>query len=69
MPDAIPSARYWDPIFDDEFICNGVAEQDDITYVIVEYDEYGQVSIPLDAFKEDETIELIELPEGQNPVK
>lgn len=69
MPDVIPSARYKDRAFGDEFICNGVVDQDGVSYVVTEYDEYGKLSIPLSAFKTDEMLEIIELPEGQNPVK
>lgn len=65
MPDAIPSAKYYDKTFDDEFICNGVVDEEDITYVVAEYDEYGEISIPLTAFKHDAMIELIELPEDK----
>lgn len=67
MPDAIPAARYYDATFDAEFICNGIVDDEQHSYAVVEYDDVdGTISIPLTAFKNDTQIEVLELPEGQN---
>ena len=63
MPDAIPSARYRDDVFDVQFVCNGIVEEDGQTFVVAEYDGLTDtISIPLDVFRNDDQIELIEHP-------
>lgn len=63
MPDAIPSARYRDDVFEVEFVCNGTVEEDGQTFVVAEYDDISEtISIPLTVFRNEDTIELIEHP-------
>lgn len=61
MQDAIPGARYYDSVFDEEFVCNGTAIVDGERVVVLEY-EFGVLRVPHRLFREDETIELRTLP-------
>ncbi len=64
MPDAIPGATYYDPIFNTEFICNGITSKDGEDVVVLEYANSDEtVRVGLELFKRDDRIKVSDLPE------
>lgn len=69
MVDVMPTARYYDAVFESELTCTGLRQIDD--EVVVEFVYAGSSNtsrVPLAKFRADPDIEMIEEPEYESDI-